>query len=134
MDWYLEVWRKYGDFGGRARRREYWMFQLLNDMAFVALYGLMIAGGARLAPVSLVLFGVYCLAVIIPSIAVTVRRLHDTGRSGWWQLIALLPLVGVFILLYFLVQDGESDRNEYGPNPKTVGLFGGSTPATSFGQ
>src|SRR6185437_16410107 len=134
MEWYLEVFRKYGDFDGRARRREYWMFYLVNCVVCCAIYGLMIAGGRSLAPVTFGLLGLYWLFTIVPSLAVTTRRLHDTGRSGWWQLIILLPLVGVFILLYFLVQDGESDRNEYGPNPKTVGLFGGSTPATSFGQ
>jgi uncharacterized membrane protein YhaH (DUF805 family) len=62
----------------------------------------------------------YSLATLIPSIAVTTRRLHDTGRSGWWQLIALLPLVGAIILLVFLVSDGEANPNQYGPNPKTA--------------
>jgi uncharacterized membrane protein YhaH (DUF805 family) len=134
MEWYLEVWRKFGDFQGRARRREYWMNYLMNAVVAVALYGLMLAGGERLARVTIVLIGAYWLAAIIPNIAVTARRLHDTGRSGWWMFISLLPLVGPFIMLYFLVQDGESGRNEYGVNPKAAGMFGGSTPAASFGQ
>jgi uncharacterized membrane protein YhaH (DUF805 family) len=133
MDWYLEVWRKYGDFHGRARRREYWMFQLMNAVAVAAIEGLVFAGGARLALGTFALLMVYCIAAIIPNFAVTTRRLHDTGRPGWWQLIAFVPLIGIFIVLYFLVQDSETGSNEYGPNPKTVDLFG-STPAASFGQ
>ena len=134
MEWYLEVFRKYGDFDGRARRREYWMFYLMNYVVCGAIYGLMIAGGRSLAPVTLGLLGVYWIASIIPSIAVAARRLHDTGRSGWWQLIVLLPLIGVFVLLYFLVQDSDAGPNEFGPNPKAIGLLTRSTPAVGFGQ
>jgi uncharacterized membrane protein YhaH (DUF805 family) len=118
MNWYLEVLKKYAVFSGRARRREYWMFTLVN---FVITILLMIIDGALglgdrggMGP----LRAVYTLAVLIPGIAVSVRRLHDVGRSGWWLFIALIPCVGGIILLVFMVQDGQPEPNEYGPNPK----------------
>jgi uncharacterized membrane protein YhaH (DUF805 family) len=64
------------------------------------------------------LSGVFSLALAVPSIAVATRRLHDTGRSGWWQLLALIPLVGLIVLIVFLAQDGKSGQNHYGPSPK----------------
>ena len=63
--------------------------------------------------------GLYDLAVLIPSIAVTVRRLHDTGRTGWWILIGLIPVIGGIVLLIFMLLDSEPGENQYGPNPKT---------------
>lgn len=115
MNWYLDALKKkYADFSGRARRTEYWMFVLFSIIvaAVLAIVDAMITGG---------LLGiVYFLGIIIPSIAVAIRRLHDTNRSGWWLLISLVPLVGGLILIYFLVLDSQPGDNQYGPNPKAV--------------
>jgi uncharacterized membrane protein YhaH (DUF805 family) len=112
------VLRRYADFDGRSQRAEYWMFALLNIVVMCALFvvGLLITNGGSAFTM---LFGLYCLAVFIPSIAVGVRRLHDTGRSGWWLLLSVVPLVSL-ILLVFFVEDGTPGGNEYGPNPKTA--------------
>ena len=115
MNWYLEVLKKYAVFSGRARRKEYWMFLLFNiiiGLVLGVLEGL--AGGPG------VLGSIYGLAVLIPGIAVSARRLHDTDRSGWWLLIGLIPLIGAIVLLVFMVQDSQPGENQYGPNPKTA--------------
>jgi uncharacterized membrane protein YhaH (DUF805 family) len=118
MNWYLEVLRKYAVFNGRARRKEYWFFVLFNVLISIilgfidGLLGLTDSGG--LGP----LRGLYTLAVLIPSLAVAVRRLHDTGKSGWFLLLALIPCVGGIILLIFMAQEGESGGNQYGSDPK----------------
>src|SRR5437899_1593476 len=93
MHWYLEALKKYAVFSGRARRKEYWMFFLFNLIIGLVL-GVIegVAGGPG------VLESLYGLAVLIPGIAVSVRRLHDTNRSGWWLLIGLIPLIGVIVL------------------------------------
>jgi uncharacterized membrane protein YhaH (DUF805 family) len=114
MNWYLEALRKYAVFGGRARRKEYWMFLLFTlFIAFVLAFIEGLASGP-----SVVVGMIYCLAVLIPSIAVSVRRLHDTGRSGKWLLISFVPLIGGIVLLVFMVQDSHQGENQYGPNPK----------------
>lgn len=110
MTWYLEVWKKFAVFSGRARRKEYWYFTLVNLIVFVAFMAL----GEQANVVA----GIYMLAVLLPSLAVSVRRLHDTGRSGWWVLLALVPLLNL-VLLVFFVQDSVEGANEYGANPKT---------------
>lgn len=118
MSWYIEVLKKYAVFGGRARRKEYWFFVLFTLIISIVLsiidsvIGTMSSSGTGL------LTSIYSLAVLIPSIAVSIRRLHDTGRSGWWILISLIPLVGFIIILIFTVQDSQPGDNEYGPNPK----------------
>lgn len=115
MNWYTDVLKnKYATFTGRARRQEYWMFFLINLLIALAIGVIdgMIGWG--------VLGFLYTLAVLIPSIAIAVRRLHDTGRSGWWVLIGLVPFIGWIILLVFLVLDSQPVDNAYGPNPKTV--------------
>ena len=119
MNWYLEVLKKYAVFDGRARRQEYWMFILFNIIitAVLALIDSLIGTVIRQAGFGL-LQGLYDLAVLIPSIAVTVRRLHDTGRTGWWILIGLIPVVGGIVLLIFMLLDSEPGENQYGPNPK----------------
>ena len=119
MDWALMPLRKYADFSGRARRKEYWMYAL---MLFVALLVLgmvetMLGLGGTVGPYGLLTI-VLLLGTLIPSIAVGVRRLHDTGRSGWWMLIGLVPVVGGIVLLIFYVLDGTRGPNEYGPDPK----------------
>jgi uncharacterized membrane protein YhaH (DUF805 family) len=113
MNWYLDVLKKYAVFGGRARRKEYWMFILFNviiAMVLGVVEALLGSPG--------VLGMLYCLAVVIPSIAVAVRRLHDTDRSGWWFLIVLVPLIGSIVLIVFMVLDSTPGQNQYGENPK----------------
>ena len=84
MDWYLKVLKNYAGFSGRARRTEYWMFALVNVVILLALLGLSQAlKGGALGTVFLVLYFAYVVALFIPGLAVTWRRLHDTGRSGW---------------------------------------------------
>jgi len=121
MNWYLDVLKKYSVFSGRARRKEYWMYTLFNIIASIALVIVSTILGSidsSLALLGSLLLMVYSLAVLVPSLAVVVRRLHDTGRSGWWILVSLVPFVGGIILIVFLVQDGTPGENEYGKNPK----------------
>lgn len=119
MNWYLEALRNYANFYGRARRKEYWFFTLFNFIiAFVLGFVDGIFGTFSPEAGIGLLGGIYALAVLIPGIAVSVRRLHDTERSGWWLLIALIPLVGAIVLIVFLVQDGKAGSNKFGENPK----------------
>ncbi|MGD0398925.1 MAG: DUF805 domain-containing protein [Syntrophobacteraceae bacterium] len=118
MNWYIEVLRKYAVFSGRARRKEYWMFFLFNMIIFCVLS--VIEDILRIAPQTngSVLASIYALGILIPGIAVGVRRLHDTNRSGWWLLLALVPLIGSVVLIVFMVQDSQPGDNQYGQNPK----------------
>lgn len=119
MSWYLSVLQNYADFSGRARRTEYWMFTLFNGLISIALSVLDISFGTFDAEAGVGLLStIYAFAVLIPSLAVFVRRLHDTGRSGWWLLIGLIPLIGGIVLFVFTVMDSEPGRNDYGPYPK----------------
>jgi uncharacterized membrane protein YhaH (DUF805 family) len=113
VNWYMAVLKNYAGFSGRARRTEYWMFALFSFIitAVLDLIGMVAKLGAYLGLI-------YGLLVLIPSLAVGVRRLHDTGRSGWWLLIALIPFIGAIILIVFMVLDSEPGDNKYGPNPK----------------
>ncbi len=113
MSWYLAVLKKYAAFSGRARRTEYWMFLL-----FSLIVSMVLGFVDRILGTAGVLGVVYSLAVLLPTIAVSVRRLHDTGRTGWWLLIGLLPIAGAIVLLVFAVQDGNPGTNAYGPSPK----------------
>ena len=126
MNWYLKVIKQYADFEGRARRQEYWMFALINAIISFTLLGLAIVSagvsnndiGATLAMLFYALYGLYSLFILIPGIAVLVRRLHDIGKSGGWFFISFIPLIGGIWLLVLLVTDSQSGKNEYGPNPK----------------
>jgi uncharacterized membrane protein YhaH (DUF805 family) len=123
MNWYIAVLKKYAVFSGRARRKEYWYFILFNCIITLVLYG--IDGMTGTINSSLgggLLGGIYALAVLIPGIAVLVRRLHDTGRHGGWVLLALLPFIGAIVLLIFTVQDSKPGGNQYGDNPKEVAV------------
>jgi uncharacterized membrane protein YhaH (DUF805 family) len=113
MEWYLKVIKNYVGFEGRARRKEYWMFFLISFIINIVLLILENVGN-----LPSVLSGLYSLAILLPSLAVTVRRLHDTGRSAWWLLIGLIPLIGAIILIVFTCQDSQESDNQYGPNPK----------------
>ena len=115
MEWYLKVLKQYADFNGRARRKEYWMFVLFNVIASIILGAIDGAVGSYGA-----LAGLYGLAVLIPSLAVGVRRLHDIGKSGWMLLVAFIPVIGFIWLLVLLIMDGTPGENQYGANPKEV--------------
>lgn len=138
MNEYLNVIRNhYADFRGRARRRQFWMFSLINGvigsllvLPFV-LQSLSADDPQAFSPggtglISLVATSLYGLATFLPVLAVAVRRLHDTGKSGWWYLLSFIPL-GSLILLIFFVLDSQPGANKWGPNPK--GLEGGSAAA-----
>lgn len=122
MNWYLKVLRKYAVFSGRARRKEYWYFILFNTIIIFVLGLIDSDMGTTVSPNSRMglLGGVYTLAILIPAIAVTVRRLHDTNRSGAWFLIIIVPIIGHLILLIFTVQNSKPGRNKYGENPKEI--------------
>jgi uncharacterized membrane protein YhaH (DUF805 family) len=118
MNWYLDAWKNYANFQGRARRKAYWMFVLFNLIALVILRFIEGAVGLSGQNGYGILTGLYTLAIILPLIALAVRRLHDTGRSGWWLLIGLVPLIGPIVLIVFYVTDSQPGTNQYGPNPK----------------
>ena len=113
MNWYLTVIKEhYADFKGRARRKEFWMFMLIN---WVISMVLAIIGGL----IHFTLLGsIYSLAVLVPTLGVGVRRLHDMGKSGWWYLICLVPVLGAIYLIYLWCQDSQAEANEWGANPK----------------
>jgi uncharacterized membrane protein YhaH (DUF805 family) len=119
LSWYLEALKKYAVFSGRSRRKEYWYFVLFNIIVSIVLAGIDALLGTFSSASNIgLLSGIYSLAVLIPTLAVTVRRLHDIDRSGWWILIALVPLIGTIVLLVFAVMEGTPGTNQYGLNPK----------------
>lgn len=120
MKWYLKVLKQYADFSGRARRQEYWMFFLFNVIAVMLLLIVGSAvGGALDAPeVAMIPYFIYLLAIIIPSLGVAVRRLHDQNKSGWYYLVSFIPLIGGIWLLVLMCTEGDSGPNQYGPDPK----------------
>ena len=119
MNWYLKVLKNYATFSGRARRKEYWMFILFNmifailAMVLDRIMGLAIGG---MGYGFIYIF--YSLALLIPGLAVSVRRLHDVGKSGWFLFIALIPIIGSIWLLVVLCTNGNAGENAYGPDPK----------------
>lgn len=115
VEYYKLALSKYAQFTGRSRRSEFWYFALGN---FVVGLIIGVIGGLLGETISTGLSGLYNLAIFIPSIAVAVRRLHDTGRSGWWYLIAF-TIIGIPVLIYFWALDSEPGANKWGPNPKT---------------
>jgi len=111
--------QKYADFSGRARRSEYWWFYLFTGLVGVA--AVTVLGVIALildATWPLYLVDLVMLTLLVPSLAVTVRRLHDTGRSGWWWFLGFVPLVGPIILIVWFATDGQPGPNQYGPSPK----------------
>lgn len=121
MNWYLKVLRQYVDFEGRARRKEYWMFVLINLLAGIV-FALLddMFGLADKETGTGVLSTLYALAVLLPGIAVSVRRLHDINRSGWWLLLVFIPVIGAIWLIVLMATDGKPGQNQYGINPKEV--------------
>jgi uncharacterized membrane protein YhaH (DUF805 family) len=121
MNWYLKVLKQYADFSGRARRKEYWMFVLFNTIFLIIATILDNVFGLTLGEqIYGVLYFLYALVVLIPGLAVCVRRLHDVGKSGWMYLIVLIPIIGVIWIFVLCVTDSKPGENQYGPNPKEV--------------
>ncbi|MEU0114561.1 DUF805 domain-containing protein [Streptomyces bobili] len=112
MSWYFKVLGRYAVFGGRARRKEYWMFTLVSSVIYLALAFADDHVGNDWPTLS------YLLATLLPSLAVTVRRLHDTDRSGWWVLVGVIPCAGFIAMLIFTADEPTPGQNKYGPNPK----------------
>lgn len=132
MNWMLLPYRRYAEFSGRSRRREYWMFGLFYLLVFVVLNALFgtnevtrtptgFGYGSRLVGGGGFVGGLFALASFIPALALSVRRLHDQGRSGWMLLLGLIPFFGGFVLLVFMCLEGTRGPNQYGPDPKDPG-------------
>lgn len=119
MNWYVKCLKQYADFSGRARRKEYWMFVLFNVLISIALSIVdgVLGFSAEASSIG-ILGGIYSLAVLIPGIAVCVRRLHDVGKSGWYYLLFLIPIIGAIILLVWFCTEGERSTNAWGEDPK----------------
>lgn len=115
MEWYKKVLSEYFNFNGRARRKEIWMFTLFNFFIYMGLAIIEWVIGTNM-----ILTSLYGLAIMIPSIAVGVRRLHDISKPGLFILFGLIPFLGALILIYFFVQEGDQGPNEYGPDPKAM--------------
>ncbi len=148
MNWYIKVLKKYADFNGRASRVEFWYFTIINLVVFAlyeilavavvqkfvtSIFGLTESGeignpeftGIGLAIGGLVvrlIIGVYILAILVPWLAVTIRRLQDTGRSGLYCLLLMIPVFGLIVLIVFLCEDSQPMTNQYGPNPNDMSL------------
>ena len=124
MEWYLKVLKEnYANFDGRARRSEYWYFMLFNVIISIVLNILAGVFGSISGTLAMIVSGIaglYSLAVLVPGIAVGVRRLHDTGKSGWLMLLGLVPIAN-FYLIYLLAIEGTPGDNEFGSNPKMIG-------------
>ncbi|WP_042011087.1 DUF805 domain-containing protein [Aeromonas fluvialis] len=120
MNWYISVLKQYAVFSGRARRTEYWMFVLCNVvvMLLLGMVDKLISGDKEF------ISGIYSLAVLLPSLAVAARRLHDTDRSGWWLLLGLIPIIGTLVLIYFMVCNGQQGPNRFGDDPKAASAQG----------
>lgn len=120
MNEFKAVIKNYAGFSGRAVRREYWMFYLVYLVIYAALAIASAVLPNALGSVFGILVLVFAIGLLVPSIAVGVRRLHDTDHSGWWLLIALVPLIGIFWLLYLLIIEGTPESNRFGPSPVTM--------------
>lgn len=118
-DYFLNVIKKhYADFQGRASRSEYWYFTLFNILIGIAVSVVVGILGNIIGSAASLLSAVYSLGLLVPGVCLAIRRMHDTGKSGWWLLLGLVPIVGFIIVIVLLVMDSEADRNQYGPNPK----------------
>jgi uncharacterized membrane protein YhaH (DUF805 family) len=125
MDYMMMPLRRYADFTGRSRRKEYWMFTLFVLIVEIVLIAWIMAaasgaegGMTTMVTIPFVILSIFGLAIIIPLLAVTVRRLHDQDKSGWYYFIGFVPIVGPIVLLVFLCTDGTRGPNRYGEDPK----------------
>ncbi len=124
MEWYVKCLRQYADFDGRARRKEYWMFVLCNFAIFIFVSIIsFILMNTVIGPFGLILPITYLVAMILPGLAVAVRRLHDTNKSGFYLFLGLIPIVGGIVLLVFYFTEGTRGDNEYGPDPKAENVL-----------
>jgi len=121
VNWFTTALKKYAVFSGRSRRSEYWYFILFYFIIYIALAFVDRVTGT-FDPKSGIglLTAIFALALLIPSLSVSVRRLHDTDRSGWWLLIGFIPLIGAIVLIVFFAQDSGAGTNRFGPNPKAA--------------
>lgn len=117
MNYYSICLSKFADFSGRARRREYWTFVLVNCLIALLLMTLGLAFGED-SPASNIMVTIFYLIMLVPNLSVSVRRLHDIGKSGWYMFLSLIPLIGGLILLIWSLMDSEPGENQYGKNPK----------------
>ena len=124
MDWYLKVFKQYADFSGRARRKEYWMFMFFHIMALTiaALLDYVLGISFNNGYYGWIYLA-YGLFTMVPALAVSVRRLHDRGLSGWWYFIGIIPFFGAIGLFVLMCLDGEVKRNKWGDNPKGIGNY-----------
>ena len=119
MNWYLKVFRQYSDFKGRARRKEYFMFGVINAVFSIGCMLLSFGLSNWLdSPAFIAIYVLYMLVSLLPSLAVSVRRMHDIGKSGWMLLVGFIPLVGSIWMIILLITDSDPQNNQYGPNPK----------------
>lgn len=124
MDWMFMPYRRYADFSGRSRRKEYWMFVLFTVIVYMAI--LLIGGGlgsveepgGLFSGLSGILLIAFWVVTLVPAIAVQVRRFHDQDKSGWWILLGFVPIIGGLAVLVFMCFEGTRGPNEYGPDPK----------------
>jgi len=117
---FLDVFKKTLDFKSRSRRKEYWMFILFTSIISIVLSIIEIALSLEIAADIGLLSTIFTLIILIPSLSVTVRRLHDIGRTGWWLLLSFIPILGWIALFVFTLLDSESGNNKYGSNPKEL--------------
>ena len=130
MDWMLMPYRRYFDFSGRSRRKEYWMFLLLFVIVYAIGFGLMFSGGYSMNPATGAsqpggtfyigggILGIFVLGSLIPAIAVQVRRFHDQDKSGWFVLLNFIPYIGGLVVLVFMCLEGTRGPNRFGADPK----------------
>ena len=128
MHWFTDVIKKYAEFSGRARRKEFWMFVLIGWVISVALSIIDRAIGTSNSSGSGLLGSLFSLAILLPSLAVAARRLHDTGRSGKWLFLIFAIVVGWIVLLVWYIQEGNAGDNQYGPDPKAAERGGAAFP------
>ena len=114
MNYYVDAWKKFATFSGRSRRKEFWIFLLINALVS----GLLQQVTGRLGMVGMIIIGAFGLAIIIPMIAVSIRRMHDIGRSGWWTCINMVPLIGSIWFIVLAAKDSEAGSNQWGSCPK----------------
>ncbi len=119
MDYYFGVLKKYAVFRGRSQRKEYWMFCLFSTIISFAIGFIDVSLGTFDFETGYgLLGGIYTVAILLPGVAVSVRRLHDTDRNGWWLFIVLIPIFGAITVFVFMVLDSTTGKNQYGDNPK----------------
>lgn len=118
MKWFISAFKKAFNFRDRSRRQEYWMFTLVAFLITLLLTWIEVAAGLEIEENIGLLTTIFSILIFIPSLSLTIRRLHDTGKSGWWILLTFVPFIGWIILLVFMVQTSEPGINSFGSNPK----------------